>query len=223
MKRIIFLFALLLNVIVVSAQEEYFTCPEYKADIQDYNKTTKGSNKKRCQMLKDLNHMNDDGEIQYQYVFKAKDTLNREQLMNIIRSWAKTNYNNYEKSLVSETDSTIEFKGLLLNIGQVMGAFKTAIVNAESYVRIETKSNRIRVTATVRHYTLAGAGLSGVKSTVTLPRDVYPYTDSDNQSAYAQAYINSHFALITNIGSIFLYLNKNYPNHSEKEKKNDDW
>ena len=112
MKKVL-LFMMLLVATTANAQTEndFFTSPEFKADIQEYNKTTKGSNKKRCQMLMKLNHMNDDGEIQYQYVFHAKDTLDRARLMETVRRWAKTNYKNYEKSTISETDSTAEYTG----------------------------------------------------------------------------------------------------------------
>ncbi len=225
MKRFMFLTLLTLVSMMVIAQKEndFFTSPEFKADIQEYNKTTKGSNKKRCEMLKKLNHMNDDGEIQYQYVFYAKDTLNRQQLMETIRRWAKTNYRNYEKATISETDSTAEYSGVYMNVGQVMGTFKAVLISAISYVTIEAKANRIRVTATIRHYSLAQGSIAGAKSVLTLPRDVYPYRDSANQSSYAQAYINCNLNLITTVGSILLYLNKNYPTFTSKEKKNDDW
>lgn len=201
----------------------FFTSPEYKTDIQEYNKTTKGSNKKRCQMLMKLNHMNDDGEIQYQYVFHSKDTLNRAHLMETVKRWAKTNYKNYEKSTINETDSTAEYTGYFMNVGQVMGAFKAVIINAISYVRIEAKADRIRITATVRHYSLAQGSVSGAKSVLTLPKNVFPYTESSNESTYAQAYINCNLNLITTVGSVLLYLNKNYPSFSAKEKKDDNW
>lgn len=201
----------------------FFNSPEYKADIQEYNKTTKGSNKKRCQMLMKLNHMNDDGEIQYQYVFHAKDILNRMQLMETIKRWAKMNYKNYEKSTISETDSTAEYTGYFMNVGQVTGAFKIVIINAISYVRIETKVDRIRITATVRHYSLVQGSVSGAKTVLALPRDVYPYTDSSNQSSYAQAYINCNLNLITTVGSVLLYLNKNYPYLPANKEKDNDW
>jgi hypothetical protein len=201
----------------------YFTSSEYKADIQEYNKTTRGSNKKRCQMLMKLNHINDDGEIQYQYVFHAKDTLNRVQLMETVKRWAKTNYKNYEKSTISETDSTAEYTGYFMNVGQVMGTFKAVIINAISYVRIEAKVDRIRITATVRHYSLAQGSISGAKSVLTLPQNVFPYTESSNESTYAQAYINSNLNLITTVGSIILYLNKNYPSFPTNKEKDDDW
>ena len=209
---------------IAQGADDFFTSPEFKADIQEYNKTTKGSNKKRCQMLMKLeNHMNDEGEIQYQYVFHAKDTLNRAQLMEIVKRWAKTNYKNLEKSTISETDSTAEYTGYFMNVGQVMGAFKAVIINAISYVLIEAKADRIRVTATVRHYSLAQGSVSGAKTALTLPKDVYPYTASSNQSTYAQAYINCHYNLITTVAGILMYLNKNYPSFPAKEKKNDDW
>ncbi len=225
MKKILLLLTLVISSVNINAQKDndFFTSPEFKADIQEYNKTTKGSNKKRCEMLKKLNHMNDDGEIQYQYVFYAKDSLNRQQLMETIRRWAKTNYRNYEKATISETDSTAEYSGVYMNVGQVMGTFKAVLISAISYVTIEAKSNRIRVTATVRHYSLAQGSIAGAKSVLTLPRDVYPYRDSANQSSYAQAYINCNLNLITTVGSILLYLNKNYPTFTSKEKKNDDW
>ncbi|WP_155808672.1 hypothetical protein [Xylanibacter brevis] len=225
MKQILLLFTLFFISSAISAQKEndFFTCPEFKADIQEYNKTTKGSNKKRCQMLMKLNHMNDDGEIEYQYVFHAKDTLDKTRLMEIIRRWAKTNFKNYERSTISETDSTAEYTGYFMNVGQVMGAFKAVVIHGISYVTIETKADRIRVTAKVRHYTLAQGSVGGAKNVLTLPRDVYPYTDSSNQSTYAQAYINCNFKLILTVGDIMLYLNKNYPEFPAKEKKNDDW
>ena len=226
MKHLLSLLVVILVSIGCNAQgeDDFFTSPEFKTDILEYNKTTKGSNKKRCQMLMKLeNHMNEEGEIQYQYVFHAKDTLNRAQLMEIVKRWAKTNYKNYEKSTISETDSTAEYTGYFMNVGQVMGAFKAVIINAISYVRFETKADRIRVTATVRHYSLAQGSVSGAKSALTLPKSVYPYTDSSNQSTYAQAYINCHFNLITTVGGILVYLNKNYPSFPAKEKKNDDW
>ncbi len=225
MKQILLLLAFFFVSVACNAQTEndFFTSPEFKADILEYNKTTKGSNKKRCQMLMKLNHMNDDGEIQYQYVFYAKDTLDKARLMETVRRWAKTNYKNYEKSTISETDSTAEYTGYFMNVGQVMGAFKAVIIHGISYVTIEAKADRIRVTAKVRHYTLAQGSVAGAKSALTLPRDVYPYTDSANQSTYAQAYINCHFNLITTVGAILVYLNKNYPDFPAKEKKNDDW
>jgi hypothetical protein len=170
-----------------------------------------------------LNHMNDDGEIQYQYVFHAKDTLNRAHLMETVKRWAKTNYKNYEKSTINETDSTAEYTGYFMNVGQVMGAFKAVIINAISYVRIEAKADRIRITATVRHYSLAQGSVSGAKSVLTLPKNVFPYTESSNESTYAQAYINCNLNLITTVGSIILYLNKNYPSFPTKKEKDDDW
>lgn len=225
MKNLLLLLTLIFSSVNTIAQKEneFFTSPEYKADILEYNKTTKGSNKKRCEMLKKLNHMNNEGEIHYQYVFYAKDSLNRQQLMETIRRWAKTNYRNYEKATISETDSTAEYSGIYMNVGQLIGPFKAVMISAISYVTIEAKSNRIRVTATVRHYSLAQGSVAGAKSVLTLPRDVYPYTDSANQSTYAQAYINCNLNLITTVGSILLYLNKNYPTFTSKEKKNDDW
>lgn len=166
-----------------------------------------------------LNHLNEDGEIQYQYVFHAKDTLNRKQLMEVVKKWAKTNYKDIEKSTISETDSTADYTGYFLNVGKVFGAFKAVIINAISYVNIEAKENRIRVTATVRHYSLAQGSVSGAKTALTLPKDVYPYTESANQSTYAQAYINCHYNLILTVGGIILYLNKNYPDVPAKKRK----
>ncbi len=224
MKRLLTMLLLAMSWGCVNAQVDgFFTSPEYKADIQEYNKTTKGSNKKRCQMLMKLNHMNDDGEIQYQYVFHAKDTLNRVQLMETVKRWAKTNYKNLEKSTIAETDSTAEYTGYFMNVGQVVGAFKAVIINAISYVRIEAKADRIRITATVRHYSLAQGSVSGAKSVLTLPKNVFPYTESSNENTYAQAYINCNLNLITTVGSIILYLNKNYLSLPAKEKKDDDW
>lgn len=224
MKQLFTVFLIAMNWVCAYAQiDGYFTSSEYKADILEYNKTTRGSNKKRCQMLMKLNHINDDGEIQYQYVFHAKDTLNRVQLMETVKRWAKTNYKNYEKSTISETDSTAEYTGYFMNVGQVMGTFKAVIINAISYVRIEAKVDRIRITATVRHYSLVQGSISGAKSVLTLPQNVFPYTESSNESTYAQAYINSNLNLITTVGSIILYLNKNYPSFPTNKKKDDDW
>ena len=224
MKQLFTVLLIAMNWVCAYAQiDGYFTSSEYKADILEYNKTTRGSNKKRCQMLMKLNHINDDGEIQYQYVFHAKDTLNRVQLMETVKRWAKTNYKNYEKSTISETDSTAEYTGYFMNVGQVMGTFKAVIINAISYVRIEAKVDRIRITATVRHYSLAQGSISSAKSVLTLPQNVFPYTESSNESTYAQAYINSNLNLITTVGSIILYLNKNYPSFPTNKKKDDDW
>ncbi len=225
MKKILYLLIFIFTSLVCKAQEEndFFTSPDFKAYIQEYNKTTQGSNKSRCKKLMKLNQMNDDGEIQYQYVFYAKDTLNRPRLMETIKDWAKTNYKNLESSTINETDSTAEYTGKFLNVGQIMGMFKAVLIHAVSYVNIEVKANRLRVTATVRHYSLAQGSVSGVKNALTLPRDVYPYTDSSNQSTYAQAYINCHYRLILTVADILMYLNKNYPVYTEKKKMDDNW
>ncbi len=226
MRQIVLLLSLFLITISSNAQKEsdFFTSPEFMTDIQEFNKTTKGSNKKRCQLLmKQEKHMNDDGEIQYQYVLHAKDTLNKQHFLETVKKWAKSNYKDYEKSTITETDSIAEYTGYFTNIGQVMSVFNATIINAISYIRIEAKSDRIRITATVRHYSMAQSGVDGVKTALTLPKDVYPYHDSENKSSYAQAYINSHYNLITKVAEIMYYFNKNYPTLSDRKKKDDDW
>ncbi len=205
------------------AQDKLFDCPEYAKDIQDWNSASKGSNKSRAEKIMKFGHLNDDGEIEYQYVVHLKDSLNIPQFMETVTNWAKVKYNNYDKALQSKTENSAEFSAMLMNVGQAMGAFKATIINASTFAKFEAKPDRVRITVKVKHYSLAQGSVSGAKTLLTLPKDVFPYQDSKDKNVYAMAFINCHYNLITNLAGIFDYLNKNYAKLPEKKKDDDNW
>ena len=202
--------------------EGMFYCQEYMNDVEAFKGTIKGSIKSRCEKLKKLGHMNDDGEIQYQYVIHLKDSLNIPQFMTTIKKWGEVNYSKPE-ALISETDSTVEYKAMYLNVGQYAGAFKMTFIHGTAFSKIEAKADRIRITSRVQHYSLAQGSLGGAKTELTLPKDVFPFVESKDKNTYGMAYINCNLNLIANVGSIIDYLNKNYSKIEEKKKADDNW
>ena len=207
---------------VFAQLEGKFYCQEYMNDVEAFKETIKGSIKIRCEKLKKLGHMNEDGEIQYQYVIHLKDSLNLPQFMATIKKWGSVTYSKPE-ALISETDSTVEYKAMYLNVGQYAGAFKMTFIHGTAFSKIEAKADRIRITSRVQHYSLAQGSLGGAKAELTLPKDVYPFVDSKDKNTYGMAYINCNLNLIANVGSIIDYLNKNYDKIEEKNKANDNW
>ena len=205
------------------AQDKLFDCPEYAKDIQDWNSASKGSNKSRAEKIMKFGHLNDDGEIEYQYVVHLKDSLNIPQFMETVTNWAKVKYSNYDKALQSKTENSAEFSAMLMNVGQAMGAFKATIINASTFAKFEAKPDRVRITVKVKHYSLTQGSVSGAKTLLTFPKDVFPYQDSKDKNVYAMAFINCHYNLITNLAGIFDYLNKNYAKLPEKKKDDDNW
>lgn len=223
MKKILFLILIITSCVCSKAQDKLFDCPEYAKDIQDWNSASKGSNKSRAEKIMKFGHLNDDGEIEYQYVVHLKDSLNIPQFMETVTNWAKVKYSNYDKALQSKTENSAEFSAMLMNVGQAMGAFKATIINASTFAKIEAKPDRVRITVKVKHYSLAQGSVGGAKTLLTLPKDVFPYTDSKDKNVYAMAFINCHYNLILNLNSIFEYLNKNYSKLPEKKKADDNW
>lgn len=205
------------------AQEKLFNCPEYDKDIQDWNSASKGNNKSRAEKIMKFGHLNDDGEIEYQYVVHLKDSLNIPQFMETVTNWAKVKYSNYDKALQSKTENSVEYAAVIRNVAQAVGAFKATMINASTFAKFEAKADRVRITVKVKHYALGQSGVGGVKSDLTLPKDVFPYQDSKDKNVYAMAFINSHYNLILNLNSIFEYLNKNYAKLPEKKKADDNW
>lgn len=202
--------------------EGMFYSQEYMNDVEAFKGTIKGNIKTRCEKLKKLDHMNDEGEIQYQYVIHLKDSLNIPQFMATIKKWGEVTYSKPE-ALISETDSTVEYKAMYLNVGQYAGAFKMTFIHGTAFSKIEAKADRIRITSRVQHYSLAQGSLGGAKAELTLPKDVYPFVESKDKNTYGMAYINCNLRLIANVASIIDYLNKNYNKIEEKKKADDNW
>ena len=221
--RMFFIAFMLLSSQNIFAQlEGMFYCQEYMDDVEAFKGTLKGNIKTRCEKLKKLGHMNDEGEIQYQYVIHLKDSLNIPQFMATIKRWGEVTYSKPE-ALISETDSAVEYKAMYLNVGQYTGAFKMTFIHGTAFSKIEAKADRIRITSRVRHYSLAQGSLGGAKAELTLPKDVYPFVESKDKNTYGMAYINCNLRLIANVASIIDYLNKNYNKIEDKKKADDDW
>ena len=221
--RMFFIAFMLLSSQNIFAQlEGMFYCQEYMDDVEAFKGTLKGNIKTRCEKLKKLGHMNDEGEIQYQYVIHLKDSLNIPQFMATIKKWGEVTYSKPE-ALISETDSTVEYKAMYLNVGQYAGAFKMTFIHGTAFSKIEAKADRIRITSRVQHYSFAQGSLGGAKAELTLPKDVYPFVESKDKNTYGMAYINCNLRLIANVASIIDYLNKNYSKIEEKKKADDNW
>ena len=207
---------------VYAQLEGMFYSQEFMNDVEAFKGTIKGNIKTRCEKLKKLGHMNDDGEIQYQYVIHLKDSLNIPQFMETIKKWGAVTYSK-STALVSETDSAVEYNATYPNVGQFAGQFKHTLINASASSKIEAKADRIRITSRVKHYSLASGSLGGVKNELTLPMETYPFIENKNKNTYGMAYINSNLRLIANVGSIIDYLNKNYSKQPEKKKEDNNW
>ena len=207
---------------VYAQLEGMFYSQEFMNDVEAFKGTIKGNIKTRCEKLKKLGHMNDDGEIQYQYVIHLKDSLNIPQFMETIKKWGAVTYSK-STALVSETDSAVEYNATYPNVGQFAGPFKHTLINASASSKIEAKADRIRITSRVKQYSLASGSLGGVKNELTLPMETYPFIENKNKNTYGMAYINSNLRLIANVGSIIDYLNKNYSKQPEKKKEDNNW
>lgn len=207
---------------VYAQLEGMFYSQEFMNDVEAFKGTIKGNIKTRCEKLKKLGHMNDDGEIQYQYVIHLKDSLNIPQFMETIKKWGSVTYSK-STALVSETDSAVEYNATYPNVGQFAGPFKHTLINASASSKIEAKADRIRIISRVKHYSLASGSLGGVKNELTLPMETYPFIENKNKNTYGMAYINSNLRLIANVGSIIDYLNKNYSKQPEKKKEDNNW
>lgn len=203
--------------------EGMFYSQEYMDDVEAFKGTIKGSIKTRCEKLKQLGHMNDEGEIQYQYVIKLKDSLDMSRFMETVRAWAEVNYKDAKKQLVEETDDMVEYTAVYAGVGQFNGPFKLSVINATAFSKIEAKPDRIRITSRVKHYSLSQGSLAGAKQELTLPKEVYPFVDCKDKNTYGMAYINSNLRLIANVASIIDYLNKNYDKIEKKKKDHEDW
>lgn len=203
--------------------EGMFYSQEYMDDVEAFKGTIKGSIKTRCEKLKQLGHMNDEGEIQYQYVIKLKDSLDMSRFMETVRAWAEVNYKDAKKQLVEETDDMVEYTAVYAGVGQFNGPFKLSVINATAFSKIEAKPDRIRITSRVKHYSLSQGSLAGAKQELSLPKEVYPFVDCKDKNTYGMAYINSNLRLIANVASIIDYLNKNYDKIEKKKKDHEDW
>ena len=98
-----FRFAIVTLMLLISTSsfaqlEGMFYSQEYMDDVEAFKGTIKGSIKTRCEKLKQLGHMNDEGEIQYQYVIKLKDSLDMSRFMETVRAWAEVNYKDAKKN-----------------------------------------------------------------------------------------------------------------------------
>ena len=223
-----FRFAIVTLMLLISTSsfaqlEGMFYSQEYMDDVEAFKGTIKGSIKTRCEKLKQLGHMNDEGEIQYQYVIKLKDSLDISRFMETVRAWAEVNYKDAKKQLVEETDDMVEYTAVYAGVGQFNGPFKLSVINATAFSKIEAKPDRIRITSRVKHYSLSQGSLAGAKQELTLPKEVYPFVDCKDKNTYGMAYINSNLRLIANVASIIDYLNKNYDKIEKKKKDNEDW
>lgn len=223
-----FRFAIVTLMLLISTSsfaqlEGMFYSQEYMDDVEAFKGTIKGSIKTRCEKLKQLGHMNDEGEIQYQYVIKLKDSLDMSRFMETVRAWAEVNYKDAKKKLVEETDDMVEYTAVYAGVGQFNGPFKLSVINATAFSKIEAKPDRIRITSRVKHYSLSQGSLAGAKQELTLPKEVYPFVDCKDKNTYGMAYINSNLRLIANVASIIDYLNKNYDKIEKKKKDNEDW
>lgn len=224
----IFRFAIVTLMLLISTSsfaqlEGRFYSQEFMNDVEAFKGTIKGSIKTRCEKLKQLGHMNDEGEIQYQYVIKLKDSLDIPRFMETVRSWAEVSYKDAKKQLIEESENMVEYKAVYPGVGQFNGPFKLSLINATAFSKIEAKTDRIRITSRVRHYSLSQGSLAGAKQELTLPKEVYPFFESKDKNTYGMAYINSNLRLIANVASIIEYLNKNYDKIETKKKDNEDW
>ena len=199
-----------------------FKCPEFYANVEAHN-ACKGTPKPRAKQIMALNHMNEDKEIQYQYVIPVKDSIDIEQFMSTVRNWGNVTFNKPDESLISSTTTMVEYEATLPNVAVYTGYMKSTIISASMFIRIDAKPDRIRITGRIKHYRLAQGSLAGPKAVLTLPGDVYPFKESSNEQSYAMAFINSNAQVQNTIHGFLEYINKNYAKQKEKEQADDDW
>ncbi len=221
MKKILFFLALFPLFMYGQSLIE-FKCPELDKDFENYN-ALKGGIKSQATKLMSYNHMNDDGEIQYQYILETDDTICIQRFMSVVDDWVNKVYKNPKESLVSKTENSCEYKANIPNVGKFMGMSKITLISASLYFKVDVKPNRIRLTGRVKHYQLIQGSLSGPKDVLCSPNTVFPFTESTNEKSYAMAFCNSNATVMNTIDSFLKYLNKNYNTQEEKKQKDDNW
>lgn len=206
----------------MSQTDTIFKCPEFYEDLKAHN-ACNGTPKPRAQKIMALNHMNEDKEIQYQYVIPVKDSIDVEQFMSTVKNWGNVTFNKPDESLKSSSATMVEYEATFPNVAVNSGYMKYTTISASMFVRIDAKPDRIRITGRIKHYLLAQGSLAGPKSVLTLPGDVYPFKESSNEQSYAMAFINSNAKVQNIIYALLNYINENYNKQKEKEKEDEDW
>ncbi len=212
----------------IQAQAQQFDCPKLFEDAKLWN-TVKGSNTKRAEEIKDkgLYKMDVNGSFEYVYIMNTKDSLNIPTMRKIGFDFISRYFNVSNATRAdmetNSPDDGVVFKGLFTKIGGYNSGFEYNQVDANVYIDIRFKPNRVRFSITVQDYKVLK--LSSVTSSnfkQVYVSDCFPINPkSDHKKSYAMAFINANSKCM-NYAAFFLdYLNKNIK--KEQPTNVEDW
>lgn len=211
---------LLLQTVFCFAQN--FECPEYKSDVAKWNKM-KTSNKAWAKKVLAEFPLNVDGQIAFKYTIKNSPNKSVDELMSMAQGFIKQNFN-LEKGAQMKIDTISNIcyaEGRWSNVGQIMGLYNSASVNAEVKVRIKNFNDSIIFEVKVPHYILGSVDLfkGKLESRLLSPGEAYPAkASSDHKNTYAQAFINCHAYSLNTVSNFLSYLNSHL-----KDNGKDSW
>lgn len=203
-------------------EKDFFDCSEFFYDVKRFNSLEYMGNKSWAKAIINLNKMNQDKAIEWQYVINAQDTIDEKQFMNTIKKWQKQAFTS-DKVVKEETERSILFEAYSPQAAFITGYMSATSISVNLLLKIEIKENRFRITGNVNHYNMGSANLSGPESKSYIPGTVYPFEKTNHKESFSMAYINSNARLINLIDSFLKYLNSNYAIIEQKIQNDENW
>lgn len=219
---VVFVF-LFLSFINIKAQESTFLdCSEFYSDVKVFNAIDNFSNKTRAKGIMELGKMNRENAIHWQYVMATKDSINVEQFMKTVKRWQKQAFKS-DKVVKEETETSILYEAYSPQVAFITGYMSATAISVNLLLKIEIKTDRVRVTGNVQHYNMGSANLGGATSKLLVVGEVFPFVNTKKKESLSMAYINSNVRLINLMDSFIKYVNENYNTVEEQIKGEEDW
>lgn len=207
MQRIILIVTFLFVVELVKAQG--WSCDSIDDSIKIFNSFSKSGNNKRAQSIMPYFPLNDDYELELNYIILCTDTLPRMEIVALTEGWLGTVFTNANSQIKVSNENQIVCIG---DLGQV--AFDQKFIGATRVlapieIRVLYKDNRVRLTLLTRNYRMAYANIGQLESGTINISGTYPFnSESKHKGAYAMAYINTISKLLNLAYGYRDYLNK---------------
>lgn len=205
-KKILLTIIFSLSVFAISAQT--WTCEKIASDIEFFNNAKSGNNK-WAQAIKTAFPLNQNDQIELNYVLCCSDTLSRTELIALTEGWLGVVFTNAKDQIQESNENKTLCVG---ELGQV--AFEQKFIGATRImapleISVLYKDNRVRLTLLTRNYRMAYANVGTLESGTMIISSTFPFQKSKHKSAYAMAYINTISKLLNLADGYLNYLNKN--------------
>lgn len=192
--------------------------------------------------LYNLNFHDNDGNIFFQFVIPAKDSINMARVAVICEYWLDNEKNDrYVTKKFDYANEKVPAVKALVGLGEVgkdnsfKAGFAGIYAHLYSYINlmVELKDNRLRITASMDCYKV---GYTGENATSDFFRSIHdlpivnvpPFTKEKPKDLYLAAYINTHSRALNKISDLINYISSKYREIEEKKeaeeaRQNDDW